>query len=159
MRGLEARDRAPLERLLVGTEAFRPDELPVALELIDLGLTPGGGGYRFVVAELADAGHGAVLVGYACFGATPCTLGTFDLYWIAVDKARQGLGIGKTLVRAVEDAVRADGGRLVLIETGGKPSYAAQRAFYAAAGYVEVARVPDFYEDGDDRVIYRKKLR
>lgn len=157
LRALAPADREPLERLLVGTEAFRPDEIPVAMELIDLGLTPGGGGYRFVVAELADA-PGRV-AGYACFGATPCTLGTFDLYWIAVDKTLQGHGIGKALVRAVEDAVGAELGRLILIETGGKPSYAAQRAFYASAGYREVARVPDFYEDGDDRVIYQKRLR
>lgn len=154
LRGLEARDRAPLERLLVDTRAFRPDEIPVALELIDLGLTPGGGGYRFVVAELER-----VVAGYACFGATPCTLGTFDVYWIAVDKTLHGRGIGKAVLGAVEEAVRADGGRMILIETGGKPSYAAQRGFYASTGYVEVARVPDFYEEGDDRVIYRKLLR
>ncbi|MBI5432834.1 MAG: GNAT family N-acetyltransferase [Planctomycetes bacterium] len=143
--------------MLIGTEAFRPDEIPVAMELIDIGLSPGGGGYRFVVAELADA-PGRV-AGYACFGATPCTLGTFDLYWIAVDKSLQGHGIGKALVRSVEDVVGAERGRLILIETGGKPSYAAQRAFYLSAGYREVARVPDFYEDGDDRVIYQKRVR
>lgn len=154
LRALAPGDRAPLERLLVGTGAFRPDEIPVALELLDLGLTPGGGGYRFVVAECDGR-----VSGYACFGATPCTLGTFDLYWIAVDKELQGRGIGKQLVGAVEQAVRAERGRLILIETGGKPAYASQRGFYASLGYREVARVPDFYEDGDDRVIYQKRLR
>ncbi len=154
LRELASSDRAPLERLLVGTNAFRRDEIPVAMELIDLGLTPGGGGYRFVVAELDGE-----VAGYACFGATPCTLGTFDLYWIAVLKRLHGSGVGRVILTRVEDEVRRDEGRMILIETGGKPSYSAQRGFYLGSGYREVARVPDFYEDGDDRVIYAKKLR
>lgn len=153
LRPLQAADRAPLERLLVGTAAFRPDEIVVAMELVDTGLTPGGGGYRFLVAE-----QDGRVAGYACFGATPCTLGTWDLYWIAVDASLQKSGIGRVLLERVERLVRAEGGRMLLIETGGKPSYAGQRGFYLRMGYAEVARVPDFYEDGDDRVIYRKKL-
>jgi GNAT superfamily N-acetyltransferase len=153
LRGLEPADRPVLEALLAGTGAFRADEILVALELVDLGLTPGGGGYRFLVAE-----HGGRAVGYACFGATPCTLGTWDLYWISVEARGQRGGIGRRLLAEVEACVRADGGRMILIETGGKPSYAGQRSFYLRAGYAEVARVPDFYEPGDDRVIYRKVL-
>jgi len=29
------------------------------------------------------------LVGWICWGPTPCTLGTYDLYWMAVDPAAQ----------------------------------------------------------------------
>jgi ribosomal protein S18 acetylase RimI-like enzyme len=153
LRALRDGDRDAIERVLLGTGAFRPDEIAVAMDLIDIGLTPGGGGYLFVVAELDGD-----VAGYACFGATPCTLGTFDLYWIAVDKRLHGSGIGRTLVAHVEERVREAAGRMILIETGGKPSYSAQRGFYLSAGYREVARVPDFYEQGDDRVIYAKKL-
>jgi ribosomal protein S18 acetylase RimI-like enzyme len=110
-------------------------------------------GYRFVVAE--EAGE---VAGYACFGAAPMTKGTFDLYWIAVDPARQGRGIGRALLRASEEAVRAEGGRMLLVETAGKAAYAATRAVYAACGYREVARVPDFYEDGDDKIVYARRL-
>lgn len=98
------------------------------------------------------------MAGYVCFGHTPCTEGTYDLYWIATDPALQGRGVGRTLERAVEEEVRARRGRMVLIETASKDSYAATRAFYDRAGYCEVARVPDFYAPGDDRVIYAKKL-
>lgn len=86
------------------------------------------------------------------------TEGTFDLYWIAVDPARQGTGIGRALLAAVEELVRAEGGRMMLVETAGKPAYAATRAVYAACGYREVARVPDFYEDGDDKIVYARRL-
>lgn len=99
------------------------------------------------------------VAGYACFGATPMTLGTWDLYWIAVDPALHGRGIGTVLMRAVEDAIRAEGGRLVIIETASKPSYDATRRFYERhAGCREVARVPDFYAVGDDKVMYAIEL-
>jgi len=126
----------------------------VALELVD---APEAEGYRFVVAELAGEDAGAV-AGYACFGMTPMTKGTWDLYWIAVDPDRQRGGIGRALLEAAEDAVRAEGGRMLLVETAGKASYAATREMYAACGYCEVARVPDFYEPGDDKVIYARVL-
>lgn len=86
------------------------------------------------------------------------TRGTFDLYWIAVDPAHQGRGLGRSLLAAAEDAVRAAGGRMLLVETAGKAAYAATRAVYDACGYREVARVPDFYEDGDDKVVFARRL-
>jgi ribosomal protein S18 acetylase RimI-like enzyme len=110
-------------------------------------------------AEVADRGPGSPLVaGYACFGATPLTQGTFDLYWIAVDPVLHGAGVGRALMRAVEDAVRGEGGRLLLIETASKPSYAKTRAFYIAWRCEEVARIKDFYAVGDDKVIYARRL-
>ncbi len=153
LRALEPRDRATLAALLVGTQMFYEPEVVVALELIDLGLTPGGGGYEFAVA---DRGEGAV--GYACWGLNPMSDGVHDLYWIAVDRAAQGGGIGRTLLAHVEQRVRACGGRCLMIETGGKSSYAPTRAFYLACGYTEVARLADFFRVGDDKLIYSKRL-
>src|SRR5690349_15114518 len=92
LRGLEARDRAPLEALLRGTQMFHEPEVAVALELIDAGLTPGGGGYRFAVAERERRA-----VGYACWGLNPMSDGVHDLYWIAVERAQQGTGLGRKL--------------------------------------------------------------
>ncbi|MBK7875730.1 MAG: GNAT family N-acetyltransferase [Planctomycetes bacterium] len=151
LRPLSPADRAPIERILRATGVFRDDEIDVALELVDARPEVG---YRFVVAELAGA-----VAGYACFGATPMTLGTWDLYWIAVDPALHGRGVGTLLMRSVEDAIRAEGGRLVMIETASKPSYTPTRRFYERhAGCREVARVPDFYAIGDDKVMYAIQL-
>jgi ribosomal protein S18 acetylase RimI-like enzyme len=136
------------------TGAFTEEEVGVALELVDEGLLPGGGGYEFLVAE----GPAGEVLGYSCFGSTPLTEGTYDLYWIAVNPSLQGRGVGRALVRASEDAVRRQGGRLLLVETASKPSYDATRAFYARVGYREVARVPDFYRPGDDKVILAMRL-
>lgn len=94
------------------------------------------------------------MAGYACFGSTPLTKGTWDLYWIAVDPAQQGRGIGRALLSAVEVSIREEGGRMLLVETAGKASYGKTRAMYLACGYRELARVPEFYDVGDDKVIY-----
>jgi ribosomal protein S18 acetylase RimI-like enzyme len=150
VRDLRASDRAPLEAILRATNVFQEHEIAIALELID---APSTAGYRFFVAEV-----GGMVAGYACFGETPCTQGTWDLYWIAVDPVRHGRGIGQLLMRATEDAIRARNGRLVIIETASKPIYEPTRAFYLRYGCKEVARVPDFYAPGDDKIIYARNL-
>jgi ribosomal protein S18 acetylase RimI-like enzyme len=153
LRPLQRADRAPLEALLRETQAFREDEVLVALELIDAGLAPDGGGYLFLVAERCG-----VPVGYACWGLTPLTDGVYDLYWIAVDPSLHGQGIGKRLLTEVEARALAAGGRWVIIETGGTAAYGATRRFYESAHYAELARIPDFYRVGDDKLVYARRL-
>lgn len=125
----------------------------MALELIDEGDDGTPDAYHFAVAE-----HAGQVVGYVCWGHTPCTEATFDLYWIAVAPSAQGLGIGGRLVEGCEHAVREAGGHLLLVETAGKSEYDGTRAFYLRTGYVEEARIRDFYQKGDDKVIFSKAL-
>ena len=154
LRSLRAADRPAIERILRATGVFTGEEVDVALELVDLGLRPEQREYSFVVVEtVAEA-----VAGYACFGPTPLTEGVWDLYWIAVDPAIQSRGLGRQILAAVEAAVRAGGGRMVLVETASKPSYKPTRALYRRTNYVEVARIPDFYRVGDDKVIFVKTL-
>src|SRR6267154_3073373 len=99
--------RARLERLTAATGLFRPDEVAIAVQRLDDALG-GDEEYRFL-----GAFAGEELVGYACWGPTPGTTGTFDLYWIVVDRVRQREGGGTRLVRAGEEKLTADGGRLI----------------------------------------------
>jgi ribosomal protein S18 acetylase RimI-like enzyme len=144
--------RAPLERLVRATQRFRESEVRTAVELLDESLA-GDDDYRFVGAYVADE-----LVGYACWGPTPGTEGTHDLYWIVVDPPRQGAGIGATLLRHVEHLLTADGGRLMVAETSGRADYALTRGFYEKHGFTRAATVPGYYAAGDDLVIYTKDL-
>jgi GNAT superfamily N-acetyltransferase len=98
------------------------------------------------------------LVGYACYGATPATDRTYDLYWIAVDPAVQGTGAGTHLIAEVERRLEDAGARMLVIETSSRAEYEPTRRFYLARGYTEAARVGEFYAPGDDRVIYTKRL-
>ncbi|HKG91355.1 MAG TPA: GNAT family N-acetyltransferase [Gemmatimonadaceae bacterium] len=99
------------------------------------------------------------LVGYACYGPTPGTDRTFDLYWIAVHPSAQGTGSGTTLISEVERRLRDNNARLLVVETSSRPDYSATLAFYRARGYTEAARVADFYAPADSRVILTKRFR
>lgn len=90
-----------------------------------------------------------------CWGQTPCTLGTWDIYWIAVDPAAQGAGVGSALMEDVECRL-AGVARLIVVETSGRAAYAPTRAFYQARGYRMAAVVPEFYAAGDAQVIFTK---
>jgi ribosomal protein S18 acetylase RimI-like enzyme len=150
LRALRADDRPALQALLEATGVFTAEELMVAVELIDGGDCDG---YRFQVAE-----EGGVVAGYACYGRAWFTETTWDLYWIAADRGRQGRSVGSALLTAAETAAAAEGGRMMLIERASRPSYAPSRRFFDNHGYGEIARVPDFYADGDDKIIYAKWL-
>ena len=97
------------------------------------------------------------LAGWICWGPTPCTLGTWDCYWIVVDPAHQGEGIGSTLLGEMEQRL-AGRARLIVAETAGRDEYGPTRAFYERRGYHAQSRIPDFYAPGDDQVVYVKYL-
>jgi ribosomal protein S18 acetylase RimI-like enzyme len=149
-----ASDVHQVERLVRATGMFREDETVIAVELVVDGLEKGAdSGYRFAFVDGPDG-----LLGYACWGDTPCTLGTWDLYWIAVQPDGQGRGLGKQLVAHVEQDIRARGGRRVFVDTSGRPDYAPTRGFYDRCGYRVVATIDDFYTEGDAKVVYGKTL-
>jgi ribosomal protein S18 acetylase RimI-like enzyme len=149
LRSLNAADRARIEEITRAVGRFRDDEIPVALEVFDAAVQ-GDPDYTVLGAEL-----GPQLVGWICWGPTPCTLGTYDLYWMAVEPELQGSGIGTALVEEMERRL-AGLARLIIIETAGRQDYGATRAFYQARGYRPAATIPDFYAPGDDQVVYVK---
>ena len=83
---------------------------------------------------------------------------TYDLYWIAVSPDSQGKGIGKLLVKFMEDDLKKLDAKLVLIDTSGKENYKGERFFYEKSGYKVQTVIKDFYRSGDDLVIYHKYL-
>lgn len=154
-RRIRREDRAEVQALLLGTAAFHAHEVDVAMELIDIALTnPEQQDYHPYV--LLDDG---VIVAYACFGKNPMTRSTYDLYWIATKAAQMRHGHGRTLFAVVESEIKNRGGRLLIIETSSKETYRGTADFYARIGCELTARVPDFYDEGDDQLIYCKRLR
>ena len=160
--GLHPRDRARVAELLVSTAVFSRDEIDVALQLFDATVRDDGAAgaddAHVPDYEFTGAFEGERLLGYACAGPTPATDGTFDLYWLAVDAAAQGKGIGTALVREVERELRDRGARMLLVETSSRPDYSDTRAFYARCGYTEAARIRDFYAPADDRIMLTTRL-
>jgi GNAT superfamily N-acetyltransferase len=147
-------DRESVRRLVESTGVFSPAEVDVAVELVDDRLERGQeSDYFFVLAE-----HEGRTVGYTCYGKIPATAASFDLYWIAVDKALHGLRIGRVLLDRSEELIRQAGGRKVYAETSNRHHYAPTRGFYLRCGYRQAALLEDFYAPGDDKVIYVKDL-
>jgi ribosomal protein S18 acetylase RimI-like enzyme len=155
IRRLAPPDRDEIADLVRTGGTFNGDEVAVAMELVDLALAQPDGDYYVIVCD--DAATGA-LAGYLCFGRTPMTDGTYDLYWIATHARARGQGVGTRLVLAMEAEVRTRGGRLVRVETSLMGEYDAARSFYARLSYHEVGRIRDFYRVGDDLVTLAKRL-
>jgi ribosomal protein S18 acetylase RimI-like enzyme len=153
--GVRPSDGAAVRNLATATGFFRPDETAVAVELVEERLRDGEKcSYRFLFAEL----EGGQLVGYTCYGAIPCTIGSFDLYWIIVDPAHQKAGIGRQLMERTEAFVAASGGRQIFIETSSTSRYEPTRSFYRRCGYEQVAELADFYLPGDHKVIFARSV-
>jgi len=144
--------RARLEQLTRATGLFREEEVATAVELLDESLA-GDDDYQFVGAFADDQ-----LIGYACWGPTPGTEATYDLYWIVVDRERQRTGIGSQLLGAVEQRLTTHDARLIVVETSSRDDYQPTRAFYEARGYTRAATIPGYYAPGDDLVVFTKDL-
>ncbi|CAN5175706.1 hypothetical protein BH11PLA2_BH11PLA2_07070 [soil metagenome] len=148
-------DTPSLVAQAAGTKFFYAHEIDTLKEVLD----------DYHVESHAD-GHRAytwledgVPMGFAYIAPTPMTDRTWELWWIVVDVAMQGKGLGGKLLLAAEQAVLSESGRLLCIDTSGLPKYEPTRRFYLKYGYTECAHVPDFYRDGDDKVIFAKQLK
>ena len=146
-------DRERIMALLRDTGFFRPSEVVVAQEVLDDFLTGREPDY-LSATELLDG----TPVGWISYGPIPGSVGSYDIYWIAVDRQVQGKGIGRRLLAAAEADIRQRGGSRAVIETAGQALYGGTRSFYLKAGYTEAARLTDYYDVGDDKVVYLRSF-
>ena len=154
IRPLARADREAVLEILEGTAMFTHEEILVARELIDIWLDkPEQKDYIIYTAEASGA-----TAGYVCFGPTPATEATWDLYWIAVTSRLQRGGIGGELLHFAEKQITTRGGRIIIIETSSTQRYSLTQKFYEKHGYIIEARIRDFYRAGDDRLIYVKRI-
>jgi ribosomal protein S18 acetylase RimI-like enzyme len=155
IRNLVAGDRTAVAEIIKEVGNFNEAEIACALELVDVYLgDPNQKDYRIVVAESA----GGEVCGYACWGPAPLTKGTYDLYWIATHPGTQGRGVGRALMHYVEKQVHEEHGRLLILETSAKESYNRTVGFYRRLGYEEASRIRDFYDVGDDKLVFLKRF-
>ena len=110
--------------------------------------------YHFFVARQGDE-----IVGFGCYGRRALTEATWDYYWMGVAQNMQGKGIGKIIMNYIKATVKARGGRLLIIETAGKPEFEPTRQFYFRDPDCKLeARIKDFYAEGDDLFIFSIRL-
>jgi ribosomal protein S18 acetylase RimI-like enzyme len=147
-------DTPTLLTLTDETGVFKPMEIQALREVLD--------DYH---AQNRELGHRSVtfeqdgaIAGFAYYAPAAMTERTWYLYWIAVGKRTQARGIGGALLHHAEEEIRRAEGRIFLIETSSMPHYELTRRFYLKHGYEQHAAIGDFYADGDDMVIFRKRL-
>lgn len=149
---VEAGDPKRIRALVEATGVFSAEESKVAGDLAHTTVT-GTETYRFLLAE-----RGGKLLGYTCYDRVPLSAVSFDLYWIAVAPEERGSGLAAELLNRTATFIRSKRGLWVFAETSSREPYAPARRLYEKNGFAEVARFEDFYEPGDDKLIYRLKL-
>lgn len=143
-------ERADIERVTHAAGNFAGDELTVPLELFDGYVRDAKvSGYNFLSAKKNDR-----VVGYACYGPTPLTETTFDLYWIVAEAGEQGQGVGRALFERVIDEIKKRNGKMLVIWTSSTAHYDRAQKFYERMGCKLEARVRDYYRAGDDLCVY-----
>ncbi len=147
-------DTTILLTLASDTKVFKPLEIQALQEVLD--------DYH---AHEKEVGHCSVtyekegaILGFAYYAPAPMTDRTWYLYWIAVKKDTHARGIGGEILKHVEEDIRNQNGRLLLIETSSLPHYGLTRKFYVKHCYEQAAILKDFYADGDDMVVFRRPM-
>ena len=150
----EKRDIQRIREIVESTGFFYDFETDVAVELVEERLRDGEStGYHFVFAEVDG-----VTAAYSCFGHIEMTKSCFDLYWIVTHHDFRGKGVGKKLLDKTYEEARKMGCKIIIAETSGREHYAPTRAFYVSAGYTLEATIKDYYDDGDDKLMYTKRI-
>ncbi|MEX1138289.1 MAG: GNAT family N-acetyltransferase [Bacteroidota bacterium] len=148
-------DIQPLKEILVATGVFKKEEIDVAVELMEIVIEePDQKDYLMFTGVDEEK----KILGYYCVGPTPLTETTYDLYWLAVDVRHHGGGVGKDLMEHCFATISSQGGKKIIAETSSQESYDRTKAFYVKRGFVEEARIRDYYSPGDDLIIYTKHL-
>jgi len=156
IRAAIAADHPALLNLARATGLFDADELEFfSAMMIDCfnGDMPG---HAWLVLDGGPSTENPSLVGAAYFAPEVMADGVWNLWFIGVHPEHQGAGHGSKLLNAVEDAVRQNDARLLLVETSGTDEMELTRQFYVKANYDQEARIRDFYKAGDDKVVFRK---
>jgi ribosomal protein S18 acetylase RimI-like enzyme len=147
-------DTPPLLSLAAGTGVFKPHEIQALKEVLDdYHATNHAHGHRSITYE-----QDGQIIGFAYYAPAAMTDRTWYLYWIAVSKQIQAKGVGGALLQHVEEDIRRGRGRVLFLETSSLPHYELTRRFYLKHGYEQAALLRDYYTDGDDMVVFRKRL-
>ncbi len=140
----------------VAASMFKPEEIAPVREMLQRHLECGAASADIWLCNADSAG---VIDAVAFCAPATYASGVSDLLMLAVVPARQRNGLGRDLVARAENELRRRDYRLMFVETSGLPNYSGARDFYAAYGFTRSAVLTDYYDDGDDNVIFVKDLR
>lgn len=152
-------DADQIKQLALDNNMFEPDEMG-DFDAMLAGFFDGSlDDHHWIVAE-HDSGSGRIAAA-AYYAPEPFSDRMWNLYFIATAPDQHGTGAGTTLVEHVESRLRALGeesARTLIVDTSSLGDYEQARTFYGRRGFVEEARIRDFYGPGDHKVTFWKAL-
>jgi GNAT superfamily N-acetyltransferase len=154
-KGISVTDKIHIKNILRSTGYFYEFEIDTALEIADDTLAKGIDKSGYYWMKLTDENG---MIAFANYGKNAFSTHSWDLYWLAVHQNFRNKKLGTILLDAIESDVRNSGGKILWIETSGRPLYASTESFYRHKGYTLQASLMDFYAYGDPKQIYSKVL-
>jgi ribosomal protein S18 acetylase RimI-like enzyme len=149
IRYTESGDISGLKQVLDQTKLFSSD----MLEGMVKGFLDGETDDLWLTLEVQG-----VALGFCYANPEQMTEDTWNILALAVSPTLQGSGAGTQLTEQMEVQIDDQGGRIVIVDPSGTDAFAKTRRFYENAGYIEEARIRDFWSKGDDKVTYWKAL-
>jgi len=148
---LKQSDVIEIKNIIESTGFFYDYEIPVAIELVNEALIKGQEKSEYFFQFIEADGK---IASYLCYGHIPCTVGSYGLYWIATHNNYRGKGMGKLILEKTHETIKNRNGRMIIAETSGTQKYISTRKFYENNGYKAEAIIKDFYQTGDDKIMY-----
>jgi GNAT superfamily N-acetyltransferase len=154
--GITLEDKPRIAEILRSTNFFYEFEIDTALEIADETIRDGSekSGYYWLKATDEEG-----IVAFANYGKDDFSVHSWELFWIAVHRAARHKKLGTALLKVIEENVVKMGGKILWIETSGRPLYSSTEAFYIHNGYTLAASLKDFYGPDDPKQIYYKVLQ
>jgi GNAT superfamily N-acetyltransferase len=138
-KGIEANDLKGIESILRSTGFFYEFEIEIALGLAGETIKTGKeSGYFWM--KVVDENN---FIAFANYTKNSFSVHSWDLYWIAVHRNSQNKKLGSILIKAVEDDIRNSGGKILWVDTSGRPLYEPTESFYRNNGYILQASLKD----------------
>lgn len=150
-------DPEVIRKISLSTGFFDKDDVEVSVAIAQRALknqNHNNDNLNFLFAE--DNGKTCA---YACFGEVPESISTYELHWLSTLNEYRGHGIGKKLIQEFIDKVKEKGGRKIFVKTSGIEMYKPTHQFYESCGFALEARLNDYYDEGDDCLIYAKRIK
>lgn len=153
---VQLEDKPRIAEILRSTGFFYDFEINTALEIADVTVAEGSekSGYYWLKASDDDN-----ILAFANYGKNSFSVHSWELYWIAVHAEARNKKLGSSMLKAIEENIISKGGKILWIETSGRPLYVSTEAFYLRNGYQLAASLKDFYAPGDPKQIYFKVLQ
>jgi GNAT superfamily N-acetyltransferase len=155
-KGISLEDLKGIEDILRSTGFFYEFEIEIAMWLAEETVSSGDEESGYFWMKIKDDGG---LVAFANYVKNSFSVHSWELYWIAVHGRARHKKLGSILLRAVEDEIKKSGGKILWLDTSGRPLYAPTEAFYIRNGYLLRASLTDFYAPGDPKQVYSKILQ